>query len=86
MAKPNIVVYLRPTCPWALEVRDLLKKHNLSYETRDIVSNPKHYDDMVKRTGQERSPCVEVDGQMIVDVGGAEVEALLLEKGAIKKG
>jgi len=33
---------------------------------------------MVARSGQPLSPCVEIDGRMLADVSGAEVEAFLL--------
>lgn len=85
MAAPKIVVYWRPTCPWAAEVRGVLDTHGVEYETRDIDGNAAFCKEMVAKTGQEKSPCVEIDGDMIVDVGGSEVEAFLTKKGVIGK-
>jgi monothiol glutaredoxin len=33
---------------------------------------------MVEKTGQRLSPCVEIDGVMLPDISGAEVEQYLL--------
>jgi monothiol glutaredoxin len=33
---------------------------------------------MVEKSGQMLSPCVEIDGKMLADISGAEVETYLL--------
>ena len=38
---------------------------------------------MEQRSGQPLSPCVEVNGTMLPDVSGDEVERFLLEKGLV---
>lgn len=81
-----LIVYWRPTCPWAGQVRELLQKHGVAYEARDIVGNAEFFREMVRKTGQEKSPCVELDGEIIADVGGGEVAEWLAKKGLIEKG
>ncbi len=75
MKQPTIVAYLKPYCPWTSGVISVLKKHGLEFEYRDILANPAHFQEMVQKSGQTGSPCVEIDGQMLADVGGGEVEA-----------
>jgi len=65
-------------------VRALLRKYNLSYEDRDIINNPSLYAEMVERSGQSLSPCVEVNGHMLADVSGDEVEAYLIKAGLVQ--
>ena len=43
-----------------------------------IINNPDIYAEMVQKSGQPLSPCVEVDGIMLTDVSGEEVEDYLL--------
>ena len=38
----------------------------------------------MKKSGQQLSPCVEIDGQLLADVSGEEVEAYLLKSGFVK--
>jgi len=78
MAKLNIIAYLKPTCGWSNGVRAVLKKYDLPYEDRDIVSDPAQRHEMIERSGQTLSPCVEINGHMLADASGEEVEAYLL--------
>ena len=84
MNKPNIVAYLKPTCGWSQGVRAVLRRYDLPYEDRDIINNPNQRQEMVEKSGQMLSPCVEVTGQMLADVSGAEVESYLIANGLVQ--
>jgi monothiol glutaredoxin len=64
-------------------VRAIMKKYGLEYEDRDIINRPDQYAEMVEKSGQPLSPCVEVDGTMLADVSGEEVENYLLSNGLV---
>lgn len=64
-------------------VRAIMKKHGLEYEDRDIINNADQYAEMVEKSGQPLSPCVEIDGHMLADVSGDEVEAYMLKEGLV---
>ena len=78
MNKPKIIAYLKPTCGWSQGVRAVLRKYDLEYEDRDIINDPTQRQEMIEKSGQMLSPCVEVDGKMLADVSGDEVESYLL--------
>src|SRR6266700_2951633 len=78
MNTPKIVAYLKPTCGWSQGVRAIMGKYNLSFEDRDIINDPAQRQEMIEKSGQMLSPCVEIDGRMLADVSGEEVEAFLL--------
>lgn len=84
MKTPTIIAYLKPPCGWSQGVRPVLQKYQLSYEVRDIINNPSLYAEMVEKSGQQLSPCVEIDGQMLADVSGDEVEVYLLTAGLVQ--
>ncbi len=83
MNKPKIIAYLKPTCGWSQGVRAILRKYDLPFEDRDIINDPLQRQEMIEKSGQMLSPCVEIDGQMLADVSGDEVEAYMLEKGLV---
>ncbi len=60
-----------------------MRKYDLEFEEKDIIKNPAFRWEMEQKTGQPLSPCVEVNGEMLPDVSGEEVEAFLLEKGIV---
>ena len=78
MEKPKIIAYLKPTCGWSQGVRAVLRKYDLPYEDRDIINDPAQRQEMIEKSGQMLSPCVEVNGRMLPDISGEEVEAYLL--------
>ena len=80
----NIKAYLKPHCGWSNGVRAILRKHNLPYEDIDIINNRDNYAEMVRKSGQPLSPCVEIDGVMLADVSGEEVENYLLSNDLVK--
>ncbi len=65
-------------------MRAVLQKYQLPYEDRDIISNPLNYAEMVEKSGQPLSPCLEIDGHLLADVSGDEVEAYLLKAGLVQ--
>ena len=81
---PNIVAYLKPVCGWSNSVRETFSKYDLQYEDKDIINNPEIYAEMVQKSGQPLSPCVEINGQMLADVDGSEVETWLFENGVVE--
>ena len=76
---PKIIAWLKPVCGWSAGVREVFDRHGLEYEDRDIIGNPNHYAEMVQKTGQPLSPCVEIGGQVLADVSGEEVEAWMVK-------
>jgi glutaredoxin len=78
MEKPKIIAYLKPHCGWSNGVRAILRKYELPFEDRDIINDPRQRQEMIEKSGQMLSPCVEVNGQMLPDISGEEVEAFLL--------
>lgn len=78
MDKPKIIAYLKPSCGWSMGVRAVFKKYDLPFEDRDVINNPAQFQEMVEKTGQMKQPCVEINGHMLADVSGEEVEAWML--------
>ena len=74
----KIKAYLKPQCGWSMGVRAIMEKYSLEYEDLDIINNQNLYAEMVEKSGQTLSPCVEIEGVMLADVSGEEVENYML--------
>ena len=81
----EITAYLKTHCGWSEGVRAILRKYNLSYEEKDIIQNPAFRWEMEQKSGQPLSPCVVVNGNMLADVSGEEVEQWMLENDLLTK-
>ena len=79
MDTPQITAYLKTTCGWSGGVRAVLAKYNLKYTEKDIIQNPAFRWEMETKSGQPLSPCVEINGTMLPDVSGDEVEKFLID-------
>ncbi len=80
----TINAYLKPQCGWSNGVRAILRKYNLDYTDLDVINRREIYAEMVRKSGQPLSPCVEIDGVMLADVSGEEVENYLLSNDLVK--
>ncbi|WP_221031637.1 glutaredoxin family protein [Actomonas aquatica] len=80
----KIKAYLKPHCGWSMGVRAIMQKYGLQYEDIDIINNRDNYAEMVQKSGQPLSPCVEIDGVMLADVSGEEVENYMLSNELVK--
>ena len=80
---PTITAYLKTFCGWSEGVRAIMRKYDLAFEEKDIIKNPAFRWEMEQRSGQPLSPCVEINGHMLADVSGEEVERWMIENGIV---
>lgn len=84
MDAPQITAYLKTTCGWSAGVRAVLAKYKLPYTEKDIIQNPAFRWEMETKSGQPLSPCVEINGKMLPDVSGDEVEQYLVANDLVR--
>jgi glutaredoxin len=46
-----------------------LDKHGIKYEKLDVIADNKAFDEMVRLSGQELAPVIEVNGKVLADFG-----------------
>lgn len=85
MSKPEITAYLKTHCGWSKGVRAVLSKYEISYVEKDIILNPDYRFEMEQLSGQPLSPCVVVNGVMLPDISGEELERYLLSNGLVRE-
>lgn len=83
MDKPEITAYLKTYCGWSAGVRAILDKYQLPYTEKDIIQNPAFRWEMEQKSGQPLSPCIEINGKMLPDVSGEEVERYLQQNNLV---
>ena len=85
MNKPEITAFLKTQCGWSKGVRAILAKYDISYTEKDIIQNPDYRFEMEQLSGQPLSPCVVVNGVMLPDFSGEELESYLLSNGLVQE-
>lgn len=81
---PKITAYLKTYCGWSEGVRAVFRKYNLEFEEKDIIKNQAFRWEMEQKSGQPLSPCVEINGTMIPDISGEEVERWMIDNRVIQ--
>lgn len=80
----NIILYTKTGCPWCKEVLDLFAEHKIEFEEREVHGNKVYFDELVQKTGQTKTPTLDIDGHIIPDTDAVAVEEYLKQKGVIK--
>jgi glutaredoxin len=83
MQAPQITAYLKTYCGWSEGVRAIFRKYDLAFEEKDIIKNPAFRWEMEQKSGQPLSPCVEINGTMLPDISGEEIESWMTQNGLL---
>jgi len=65
----NIRLFIKPYCGWCHKATDWLDKRGIAYEEVDVIADEAAFDEMIRLSGQECAPVIEVDGEILADFG-----------------
>jgi glutaredoxin len=77
---PNIIIYTKTGCPWCAEALKFLNEKKIPYEEREVRNNPKLFEELVAKSGQDKTPTLDVDGEVLADTDAAAIEKFLKAK------
>jgi len=77
----SVVVYSTPTCSWCTTLKSYLKNINIRFREVDVSKDQKAAEAMVKKSGQQGVPQMEVNGQIIVGFDKTKINQMLEIKG-----
>ncbi len=62
-------MFIKPYCGWCHRAVRWLDEHGIKYEKVDVIADEAAYDEMIRLSGQELAPVIEVDGEVRADFG-----------------
>jgi glutaredoxin 3 len=68
-------LFIKPYCGWCDKAVAWLDAHDVEYEVLDVIRNNAAYEEMVKLSGQDLAPVLDMDGQILADFGPEELPA-----------
>jgi len=74
-SKP-IRLFIKPYCSWCHRAERWLNDHDIEYEPIDVISDEAAYEEMIRLSGQDLAPVIEVNGEILADFGPEELAAL----------
>ncbi|MCP5532807.1 MAG: glutathione S-transferase N-terminal domain-containing protein [Akkermansiaceae bacterium] len=75
------ILYIKPGCPWCVDVVDYLQRENIEVETVVVSGNPDAMREMVELSGQYKAPTMDWHGEVLADFGVDELIPFLRERG-----
>jgi glutaredoxin 3 len=65
----RIRLFIKPYCGWCHKAMDWLEKNGIEYEEVDVIADEAAFDEMIRLSGQELAPVIDVDGKILADFG-----------------
>jgi glutaredoxin 3 len=70
----RIRLFIKPYCGWCHKAVRWLDEHEVEYEKVDVMADEAAYDEMMRVSGQELAPVIDVDGDILADFGPDQLE------------
>ena len=68
--KPKRVrLFIKSYCGWCHKAVRWLDDHGIDYEKIDVIADEAAFDEMIRLSGQDLAPVLEVDGKILADFG-----------------
>ena len=73
----KVVMYETKTCIWCEKAREFFKEHGVKYKEIDVGKNEKEAEKMIKKSGQNGTPVIEVGKEMVIGFDEDKLRKLL---------
>lgn len=69
MKEKRIRLFIKPYCGWCHKAMRWLDERGIEYEPVDVIADETAFDEMIRLSGQELAPVIDVDGEILADFG-----------------
>jgi glutaredoxin len=81
MSLPTL--YIKPGCPWCVDVVDYLAKKGIEVQEVIVSGNPDGMRELIDLSNQSKAPTMNWHGEVLADFGVEELVPFLKEKGIV---
>ncbi len=75
------ILYIKPGCPWCVEVVDYLAQKEIEVKEVIVSGNPEAMQELIDLSGQSKAPTMNWHGEVLADFGVDELVPFLKGKG-----
>ena|SRR6185436_8648971 len=76
----RVRLFVKPYCGWCHRAERWLEEHGVDYEAIDVISDESAFDEMIRLSGQELAPVLEVEGDVLADFGPDQLASFWRER------
>ncbi len=73
----KVIVYTSYRCPFCKKVKDYLDSKNVPYEDYDVSKNRDKAEEMLKKTGKQLVPILDIEGEYIMGFDQEKIDEAL---------
>jgi glutaredoxin 3 len=72
-----VTIYSTTSCPWCHKTKEFLKANKVKFKDINVGENQKAAQEMIKKSGQQGVPVLDIDGTIIVGFDEAKIKKAL---------
>jgi glutaredoxin len=80
----SLIIYTKIGCAWCEEALQFLSANNVAYEEREVRGNEAYLKELEEKSGQTKTPTLDLDGDILSDTDAAAIALWLKEKGVLQ--
>ncbi len=75
--QPRVIVFSTPTCGFCNQAKSYFRQKNVRYTDIDVSRDQAAARDMVRRSGQQGVPVIDIGGQLVLGFNRPKIDQLL---------
>lgn len=76
-SQPRVIVFSTPTCSYCNAVKSYFRQKGVKFRDVDVSRDPAAARDMVRRSGQQGVPVIDIGGKIVVGFDRPKIDSLL---------
>lgn len=74
---PRVILFTTPTCSYCRTAKSYLRQHQVPFKDVDVSRDSAAARDMVRRSGQQGVPVLDIGGKVVVGFDQPKIDRLL---------
>jgi glutaredoxin 3 len=75
--QPRVILFTTPSCSYCRAAKKYLRQRGVRFKDVDVTRDSRAAKDMVKRSGQQGVPVIDIGGKVIVGFDRNKIDRLL---------
>ena len=75
--KQRVIVFSTPSCTYCVRAKQYFRQQGVRFRDVDVSKDPAAARDMVRRSGQQGVPVIDINGKILVGFNKPEIDKLL---------
>ncbi len=77
MTQPRVIIFTTPTCTFCNMAKKYFRERGIRFNEVDVSRDPAAARDMVRRSGQQGVPVIDIGGKIVVGFDRPKIDKLL---------